>query len=241
MVSLVILAPQPTDMKKHLLLFILLIVAGTGFSQTPTTFNYTGGVQTYTVPPCVTQIEVVVAGAKGGGNTGGNGATVTATINVVPGQILQVNVGGTGNCPGAGYNGGGIGGPAGGANGACGGGGATDIRIAPYGIPNRIVVAGGGGGMGGGNTDAVGGAGGCASGGTGDSPFGDGGVGGTQFGGGNGGPPWIGSGNYGAPGVLANGGNGASDPCYNVAPGGGGGGGYYGGGGGGSDCFSSGS
>lgn len=230
-------------MKKHLLLFILLISAGPGFSQTPTTFNYTGGVQTYTVPPCVTQIEVIAAGAKGGGATGANGATVTATLNVVPGQILQVNVGGMGNCPGAGYNGGGIGGPAGGANAGCGGGGASDIRIAPFGIANRILVAGGGGGMGGGNMDAVGGAGGCASGVTGNSPFGVGGEGGSQVEGGEGGPFWqFGfGGNNGFPGNIGNGGNGASDPCYNLAPGGGGGGGYYGGGGGGSDCYNLGS
>src|SRR5690606_6251032 len=199
-------------MKKHLLLFILLIVAGAGFSQTPTTFNYTGGVQTYTVPPCVTQIEVIVAGAKGGGNTGGNGATVTATINVVPGQILQVNVGGTGNCPGAGWNGGGQGPNASGfGNAACGGGGASDIRLSPYGLANRIVVAGGGGGMGGGDADADGGSGGCASGGTGESSFGVGAYGGSQTGGGLGGNPWTG-GNTGSTGNLGIGANGAIDP-----------------------------
>lgn len=228
-------------MKKTLLLFAFTLgFAVIGFSQSTTTFNFTGDTQTYTVPPCVTQIEVVVAGAEGGGGNAGDGAVVTATIDVTPGEVLQINVGGAGNCNGPGFNGGGTGGNAGGANAGCGGGGASDIQVAPYGLNNRIVVAGGGGGTGGGNTDAFGGDGGCATGATGDSPFGDGGTGGTQFSGGNGGPPWITSGNAGAAGSLGNGGNGAIDPCHNVGPGGGGGGGYYGGGGGGSDCFASG-
>lgn len=209
-----------------------------------TTFNYTGGVQEYEVPSCVTQIEVVVAGAQGGGANGGQGAVVTAIIDVTPGQILQINVGGGGNCPAAGYNGGGSGANASGlGNGGCGGGGASDIQVAPYGLNNRVVVAGGGGGMGGGNTDAIGGDGGCQNGANGNSPFGVGGEGGSQVSGGDGGPYWeFGfNGNDGFPGIFGIGGNGATDPCYNLGPGGGGGGGYYGGGGGGSDCFSSGS
>jgi gliding motility-associated-like protein len=207
-------------------------------SQTAT-FNYTGSAQTWTVPVCVYSINVVVKGAKGGGTYGGNGATVTATLAVTPGQVLQINVGGTGGCPGTGFNGGGNGANASGAgNAGCGGGGASDIRTAPYGLGNRLVVAAGGGGMGGGDTDAQGGAGGCASGLAGASPFGVGGGGGSQTTGGSGGPPWTSGGYYGAVGALGNGGAGATDPCYNLGPGGGGGGGYYGGGGGGSDCWS---
>jgi gliding motility-associated-like protein len=202
------------------------------------TFNYTGAVQTYTVPSCVTSIDVVVAGAKGGGFNGGNGATVTATLEVIPGQVLEIYVGGQGGCPAAGFNGGGLGTTATGpGNEGCGGGGASDIRVAPYALANRVIVGAGGGGMGGGDTDALGGTGGCDSGTTGTSPFGQGGGGATQFSGGTGGPPWIASGNTGAPGTLGFGGNGATDPCYDLGPGGGGGGGYYGGGGGGSDCF----
>ena len=34
------------------------------------------------------------------------------------------------------------------ANASCGGGGASDIRVAPYGLANRVAVASGGGGMG---------------------------------------------------------------------------------------------
>lgn len=223
------------------LLALLFFIAEFNWAQT-TTFNYTGSVQTYTVPPGVFCIQVDVRGAKGGGTNGGNGARVQANLNVTPGQVLEIRVGGMGSCPGAGWNGGGAGSTASGAgNESCGGGGASDIRIAPYGLGNRIVVAAGGGGMGGGNTDAQGGVGGCASGTAGTSPFGQGGFGGSQTAGGNGGPPWISSGYAGQPGSMGNGGSGGSDPCYNLGPGGGGGGGYYGGGGGGSDCFASGS
>jgi gliding motility-associated-like protein len=220
------------------LFFIAAYYISPSFSQS-VTFNYTGSVQNWVVPPCVTSINVVAAGADGGGANGGNGAIVSATLAVTPGQTLQIKVGGSGACPGAGYNGGGTGGNAGtAANRACGGGGATDIRISPYGNANRLLVAAGGGGMGGGTEDAIGGVGGCASGTAGTSPFGQGGGGATQSAGGSAGPPWISSGNSGTAGTLGTGGNGGTDPCYNVAPGGGGGGGYYGGGGGGSDCFS---
>ncbi|HIG33090.1 MAG TPA: hypothetical protein EYQ09_06635, partial [Flavobacteriales bacterium] len=213
------------------------------FSQSTTVnFNYTGSAQNWVIPPCVTTITVSVAGAEGGGANGGNGALLTGNISVTAGQTLQITVGGSGTCPNAGYNGGGLGASANtSANGGCGGGGATDIRTTPFQINNRIIIAAGGGGMGGGNTDADGGNGGCSTGTIGTSPFGVGGDGGSQNNGGNGGPPWITSGNFGGNGSLGNGGNGATDPCYNVGPGGGGGGGYYGGGGGGSDCFASGS
>ncbi|MDD3877904.1 MAG: PKD domain-containing protein [Bacteroidales bacterium] len=221
--------------------YVSLIAYGidTVYSQTTVNFNYTGGSQTWTVPACVYSINVTVKGSKGGGSFAGNGATVTGTLNVTPGQVLQINVGGSGNCPGAGgFNGGGSGAAANTtANGGCGGGGASDIRVTPYGMANRLIVAAGGGGMGGGDTDAQAGHGGCASGGAGNSPFGVGGSGATSSAGGSGGPPWISSGYYGQNGALGNGGNGATDPCYNKGPGGGGGGGYYGGGGGGSDCY----
>ncbi len=211
-----------------------------GLAQTSISFDYTGEVETYTVPNCVAQLEFVIKGAKGGGANGGNGSTVSGILDVVEGEILEIRVGGTGGCPSAGFNGGGEGGNSSGANAGCGGGGASDIRVGGSTAADRVVVASGGGGMGGGNTDANAGAGGCSSGLEGESPFGQGGNGATQNAGGLGGPPWIGSGNNGSAGSLANGGAGAIDPCYNVGPGGGGGGGYYGGGGGGSDCFASG-
>ena len=231
-------------MMSYRVLPIVIVAAFINFSavsQNTITYNYTGDVETYVVPSCVSQLNVVIEGGQGGGAEGGAGATVSGLIDVVEGQVIEIRVGNSGGCPNGGYNGGANGGSANStANGGCGGGGASDIRIAPYGISDRIVVAGGGGGMGGGNTQAIGGNGACVNGGAGVSPFGFGGGGGSAFAGGNGGPPWIGSGNYGGSGSLAQGGNGAIDPCYNVGPGGGGGGGNYGGGGGGSDCFASG-
>ena len=222
------------------LLASALFLCGAAAAQTPVNFDYTGEVELYVVPGCVSQLEITLEGAAGGGPNSGDGSTVTGILDVVEGQVLEIRVGGQGGCPSAGYNGGGGGGAAGGANAGCGGGGASDIRIGGSSLADRVAVAAGGGGMGGGNTDATAGNGGCNSGDPGESPFGQGGGGAAQNSGGGGGPPWIGSGNNGSSGSLGNGGAGATDPCYNVGPGGGGGGGYYGGGGGGSDCFSSG-
>ena len=226
----------------YLAIICVAIVDGKSYSQTTVSFNYTGSVQIWTVPPCVTSISVIMAGADGGGTSGGNGAVISGTLAVTPGQVLNIYVGGTGTCNtnnGGGWNGGGTGKAANSsANGSCGGGGATDIRIGGTVLANRVMVAAGGGGMGGGTQDAAGGGGGCASGATGVNSFGGGGTGGTQTSGGAGGTPW-GSGQNGAPGSLGNGGAGATDNCYNNSPGGGGGGGYFGGGSGGADCFSS--
>ena len=218
-----------------LLLFISLF--NNGFSQPQTvTFNYTGAAQTWTVPPCVYNISVSVKGAQGGG-PGGLGSTVlNPSIAVTPGQVLQINVGQNPSGPAGGWNGGGNGHAAAPVSiQSYGGGGASDIRITPYALTNRIVVAGGGGGKNGCSPqyNAIGGAGGCVTGMTGaGSPFvGVGGGGGTATAGGNGGPPW-GGGQPGFTGTLGNGGNGG---YYATASGGGGGGGRYGGGGGGSD------
>ena len=211
-----------------------------GFCQTDILlFNYTGASQTWVVPNCVYTINVTAEGASGGGSNSGQGAVISGTLNVTPGQTLYINVGGQGSTTSGGFNGGGA--PAGAnslAGASFGGGGASDINTSTN-LNDRLIVAAGGGGMGGGTTDALGGSGGCGSGNSGDSPFGDGGIGASLTAGGNGGPPWIASGNYGSSGSLGLGGAGAFDPCYNLGPGGGGGGGYYGGGGGGSDCFNS--
>jgi len=221
---------------KSLIIWLLFTYVLSTTAQTTVTFNYTGAVQSWTIPPCVTSIDVSINGAQGGGTNGGNGSSVTGTIPVTSGQVLQINVGGQGNCPAAGWNGGGVGAPGGVAS--CGGGGSSDIRITPYTLENRIVIASGGGGTGGGDSYTAGGIGGCDSGAVGGSSFGTGAGGGTQSAGGNGGDPWFSSGNMGGNGTLGIGGFGASDPCYALGPGGGGGGGYYGGGGGGSDCYS---
>ena len=226
----------------HVVFFIATgLYSSSAVGQITTTFSYSGEVESYIVPSCVYQLNVVIKGGEGGGPNGGGGATVSGILDVIEGQVIEIRVGNSGGCPNGGYNGGGDGANANNnANGGCGGGGGSDIRFAPFDLADRVAVAGGGGGMGGGNTDAFGGGGGCISGSIGESPFGDGGNGGTTNSGGNGGPPWITSGNQGGNGFIAQGGSGAIDPCYNVGPGGGGGGGLYGGGGGGSDCFASG-
>lgn len=212
-------------------------ISSGAFAQEAVTFNYTGAVQTYTVPPCVSQIQVTLKGGAGGGANGGNGATVTATLDVMSGDVLEVRVGGEGECFAGGWNGGGDGANASPfASRSCGGGGGSDIRQAPYGLGDRLAIAAGGGGMGGGTSDGDGGNGGCSSGVAGENTFGDGGGPGTAFMGGFGGAAWAAGGNSGANGVIGAGGDGGSDPCGSNAPGGGGGGGRFGGGGGGSDC-----
>ncbi len=211
-------------------------------SQTTVTFNYTGAAQTWTVPQCVQTINVSVAAGKGGGGaSGGLGAIVTGTLTVTPGDVLQINVGGQGNCPAAGWNGGGVGGAQGNWGGqllACGGGGGSDIRVTPYALANRIVIAGAGGGRTGGDSWTApatpGGNGGCPNGANGASSFGVGGSGGTTLAGGAGGAGW-GMGQAGSPGALFVGGKGGDDNIVIYAAGGGGGGGLYGGGGGGAD------
>lgn len=66
---------------------------------TSVSFNFTGGVQSFTVPVtlCVPHVTFVVRGAKGGGVNGGLGAAVQVTVPVTPGQVFQIYVGGSGN------------------------------------------------------------------------------------------------------------------------------------------------
>lgn len=229
-------------MKNHFskILFgiIFLFIQNTAITQTVYTYNFTGWMQSFTVPPCVTSIAVNVQGAQGGG-PGGLGAVLTGNLAVTPGQVLQIRVGGQGNCPGAGYGGGGSGQNSNVANGqSCGGGGSSFIGTGG-GITNALVVAAGGGGDGGGDTEGQGGNGGCAIGQAGTTTFGYGGGGGTQTAGGVGGNSWTAGGGAGQNGSFGQGGNGGPDSQYGNAPGGGGGGGWYGGGGGGSDNISS--
>ncbi|MFC4233209.1 glycine-rich protein [Parasediminibacterium paludis] len=235
---------------KNLRFTVFLLLVGTQFCGTSlaqTTFNYTGSVQTYTVPAGVTTITVDVRGASGGvpykngvsfPAGAGKGGRVVATVSVTPGEVLNIYVGGKGNdgtssttAGNGGFNGGGNGSDAYNV-GAGGGGGASDIRRGGTGLSNRIVVAGGGGGANDYNVST-------GSGGDGGGLVGASGnvngvsraaTGGTQSAGGIGG---LFSGyTKGGDGSLGVGGNGGSG---NV--GGGGGGGYYGGGGG---SFSSG-
>ncbi len=225
--------------------FSLFFLNYANSQQNSATFNFTGAPQEWIVPACVFEVCATVRGARGGGNSGGNGATVTACFPVVPGETLVLHVGGmgvAGNVLGlggntsAGWNGGGFGHLATNNNpnhNSFGGGGASDIRQGGNTTANRLIVAAGGGGKGGGSTTAnAGGQGGCNAGTNGGNTFGQGGGAGTQTNGGNGGNPWAGTPPGGQAGTLAQGGNGGS---WQTASGGGGGGGRFGGGGGGND------
>ncbi|MBK7432586.1 MAG: hypothetical protein IPI66_00985 [Chitinophagaceae bacterium] len=76
------------------------------------TFNYTGGMQTFTVPAGITSVTIDAYGAQGGsgavgnsnsgptaGGNGGLGTRATGTLAVTPGQVLNIFVGGAGATP----------------------------------------------------------------------------------------------------------------------------------------------
>ncbi len=220
------------------------------FSQTATySFIYTGAVQTWTVPVGVTSVIVDARGARGGFNAEegitmsdrpGYGACVTTTLTVTPGQILDVYVGGEGangitSAGGAGgYNGGGNGSLGYSPYAGGGGGGASDVRISPYSLADRVVIAAGGGGAGGDYflPDVDYDRGGDGGGTTGEAGF-HGGTTTSTMGGGGGTPTLGGSpGVYSGWGTGTSGGPGVGGTAGSPSGGGGGGGGLYGGGGG---------
>ena len=184
------------------------------------TFNFTGGMQTFTVPVGVTSVTITALGSQGGSNAGGvvggQGGQATGTLAVTPGDVLNVYVGGTN-----GFNGGGTN-PAHPCAAARGGngGGASDVRLNSTALAQRVIVAGGGGGAGG---QRVNGCGRGSGGGGGGGYFGGGGGaswpfasttlpgGGTQVAGGNGGTTTYGPGNNGTAGGLGIGGNGGNE------------------------------
>ncbi|MFN5888248.1 MAG: hypothetical protein ACK438_09790, partial [Flavobacteriales bacterium] len=111
------------------------VAAGIVSNAAPTTFTYTGSVQTYTVPAGVTSISVDAYGAgggvyPGGPGTAGAGGRIQGTVPVTPGQVLTIVVGGAGG--NSQYN-------------RCGsgGGGFSGVLDATN---NHLISAGGGGG-----------------------------------------------------------------------------------------------
>jgi len=214
--------------------------------------NYTGCMQQITIPTGVTQLTIDAYGAQGQGPSGGMGGRAQGVLAVSPGQVLNIYVGGQ-----SGFNGGGIGWAVASKN----GGGASDVRISPYAILNRVLVAGGGGA--GGPTDVGNHAGGAGGGGVVGANYAGGGAGGGYGGAGtvgglNGGTGNVSCHSGGAGGGgFNNGGGGSCNTCYgstcgqngSLGQGGngdtwengicyttyggtsGGGGGYYGGGG----------
>ena len=96
-------------------------------NQGSVSFNYTGGMQTWTVPAGVASINVDLQGAQGSDGYygyGGNGGRLQAIYPVSAGQVLNIYVGNRTASANGGYNGGGNGNQYSG-----GGGGASDNRI----------------------------------------------------------------------------------------------------------------
>jgi len=218
-------------MKKLLIAFAFFsLLPFIGLTQT--IFNYTGTMQTYVVPSGVTSIQLEAYGAEGGSSpvgfgNGGLGGYVTGEFAVIPGETLNIFVGGQGASDvTGGFNGGGNG------VSSSGGGGASDVRQLGAAFVNRIIVAGGGGG---GAYETAWPSGWGQGVGSGDGGAGGGLLGGNGLAwqnacqGGTGGSQSVGGASGGTMGI---GGDGAASPGDT----GGGGGGYYGGGGGG-DCF----
>ncbi|NOQ73025.1 MAG: T9SS type A sorting domain-containing protein [Crocinitomix sp.] len=148
---------------KKATMLLALSLATTSFGQDVTTFDYTGGEQTFVVPAGVTEIQFDVLGAEGGDIEGttigwggtsdifvdaGNGGQVTGLLTVTPGETLYLYVGGEGSEASGGYNGGGDPETCSGTEViAAGGGGASDIRQGGATLANRVAVAGAGGGV----------------------------------------------------------------------------------------------
>lgn len=205
-------------------------------------FEYTGAIQTWTVPTDVTFIKVHVLGAQGGifnTTAGGKGGLVSCGFDVTPGSVLQITVGGQSTTDIAVYGFGGNGGRSTsyGTISRAGGGLSAISTADPVTQANAIVIAAGGGGATGGSSPGLGGAGGGLSGGNGATAYGTTltyGRGATQSAGGA--PGDLVDSNNPLPqaGIAINGGAGGVVAGYSTGwnGGGGGGAGYFGGGGG---------
>ncbi|MCA6365332.1 MAG: T9SS type A sorting domain-containing protein [Bacteroidetes bacterium] len=168
---------------RKLILSLSLLLGLSTFAQAQTSnFNFTGGIQTFTVPCGVTSVFIQTWGAQGAagangnsnlgpvvGGGGGLGGYAEGWLAVTPGDVLNIFVGGQGSTPAGGFNGG----ANGGSQNAGGGGGATDVRVGGTAEANRVITAGGGGGGGRGGCEGsqgpagVGGTGGAGGGGQG--------------------------------------------------------------------------
>ena len=232
---------------------VAICALGFNIAQAQTiTFNYTGSIQTDTIPACADSAIITVYGAEGGKgpyNLPGKGAIIKGTFAVTGGEVLAIIVGGKGKDTATGpyYCGSGGGGSyvwnsgssakpmiiAGGGGGSSygslvGGGGSADTNAVPSSSCSPGGV-GGNGGQGGSCSAPVQGGGGAGWYSNGDSGMGTGN--GTRSGGGgycpaNGGAGGF-AGNPGGPGGYGGGGG-----CAGNDGAGGGGGGYNGGGGG---------
>jgi hypothetical protein len=219
-------------------MLVAAVVWSTPAVAQATGFSFTGAEQSYTVPAGVSSLSVTAVGAPGGGPSSGGlapgrGAVVSGVVDVAPGQVLYVEVGGNGGSSVGGFNGGGDSGTRNGLS-VYGGGGGSDVRTLPMSAGaissnSRLIVAAGGGGSGypaapGGDAGAPGGSAPTTS---------VGGGAGTETAAGAGGCDsfQMGCGMDGSLGVGGTGGS--SGDGAQTREGAGGGGGLYGGGGGG--------
>lgn len=166
-----ILRPSPLARSSALFALCASSWVGTAFAAdciSSTPYATAGSVTECTVPAGVTSMGIRIVGGGGGVGgamlnvQGGNGASGTGTISVVPGEILRLTVAGGGKdglCDGCGDQPGG------------GGGGASSIVNRT--TSTVLVVAGGGGGTGSRKNET-------------DPTIGRGGDAGTGIGGGNG-------------------------------------------------------
>ena len=242
------------NMKNLKLIFTFLLIHVCSFSQltnefialkplyiNSVQFNYTGAIQTWTVPSNVTSILVEVYGAQGGdhpdGFLGGKGGLIKGVVVVTPGSTLSLTVGGKPTTKDAVYGFGGNGGFT--TNnvakiGIAGGGLSCISSAIPINHSNVIAVAGGGGAAASGFSGNGGDAGG-ASGADGIGNYGGTstrGKGATQIAGGQGGASYDPATTNATSGSALQGGNGAIVNVSTWTGGGGGGAGYFGGGGG---------
>lgn len=217
-------------------------------TETPSqTFTFSDATQYFTVPVGVYNINLVASGGAGGGGDqrGGEGATITESVPVNPGDTLVVEVGGAGAAGGTNNTvfaggAGGLssgdamnGGAGGGVNflvdGDSGGGGGGGTEVVDATTHAILVVAGGGGGGGGnGSSGGVPGAGGPGGAAIDNGTYSTNGNQATAPYGGQGGAGGLSA----ATGVPA-GANGGTPKTGALAGGGGGGGGGYAGPGGG--------
>lgn len=205
-------------------------------------FDYTGSIQTWTVPAGVTYIFVDVKGAQGGSMGsyfGGKGGCVRAIIPVTPGQNFFITVGGqsTVDTPLFGYGGAGGQSTNYGVKARAGGGLSSISTSNPVTQSNAIVISGGGGGATGSSYAGNGGAAGGVNGVGATSIYGGvntRGGGGSQTAGGVAGSLYDPNNLLPTAGVSINGGKGGivAGGSAGWNGGGGGGAGYYGGGGG---------
>lgn len=129
-------------------ILLLTCIVITPAQQQSQTFNYTGTIQTFTVPAGVTTLRLEANGAQGAsaqsGRSGGKGAKMTGDFVVAPGDQFLILVGRAGSAA-IGSNGGGGGGtfvvkvdPA--APDIITTGAFAGVRVSP------LIIAGGGGG-----------------------------------------------------------------------------------------------